>query len=209
MGFEADDLLSIFDSINEEDVWQYRYPDDKILNEIGVRGIYLGNYVRWDPKLQHEEMMKLYDYKTAPFRRTFDCYDHVDCFNYMSVHDMLKFYKHGYSKVTDHACREIRHGRLSRNQGAWLIQKHQNEALENFDLFCEWLNVDKHAINLIFDEHRSSKYWHKTSLTEWSFKNQVDSIDPINISKKAIFIASDKISYNKENNYVVIGKGFP
>ena len=26
MGFEADDLLSIFDNLNEEDIWQYRYP---------------------------------------------------------------------------------------------------------------------------------------------------------------------------------------
>ena len=49
MGHEADDLLSIFDTLREEDVWQYRYPDDADLDAVGVRGIYLGNYVRWDP----------------------------------------------------------------------------------------------------------------------------------------------------------------
>ena len=32
MGFEADDLLSLFDTLTEADVWQYRYPDD---HEIG------------------------------------------------------------------------------------------------------------------------------------------------------------------------------
>ena len=90
MGYEADDLLSVFDTLSEADIWQYRYPDDHDLNEIGVRGIYLGNYVRWDPKAQHEQMIKKYDYKTSSFHRTFDCYDFVDCFNYMDLHDLLK-----------------------------------------------------------------------------------------------------------------------
>ena len=58
MGYEADDLLSIFDTLAEEDIWQYRYPDDHDLNRVGVRGIYLGNYVRWDPKAQHEQMVE-------------------------------------------------------------------------------------------------------------------------------------------------------
>ena len=49
MGYEADDLLSNFDTLTEEDVWQFRYPDDRELHDIGVTGIYLGNYVRWDP----------------------------------------------------------------------------------------------------------------------------------------------------------------
>lgn len=50
MGYEADDLLSIFETLKEADIWQYRYPDDADLHQVGVRGIYLGNYVHWDPK---------------------------------------------------------------------------------------------------------------------------------------------------------------
>ena len=47
MGFEAEDLASVFDNINEEDIFQYIYPDDFTINQIGIRGIYLGNYVRF------------------------------------------------------------------------------------------------------------------------------------------------------------------
>ena len=108
MGKEADDLLNIFDTLSEDDIWQYRYPDDASLEAVGVRGIYLGNFVRWDPKAQHEVMVKTHQYKGARFARTFDTYDHVDCYNFMDFHDHLKLAKHGYSKVTDHACREIR-----------------------------------------------------------------------------------------------------
>jgi len=74
MGHEADDLLSTFDTLSERDIWQYRYPSEEDLEDIGVRGIYLGNYVRWDPKQQHEEMIARYDYMGAQFQRTFDTY---------------------------------------------------------------------------------------------------------------------------------------
>ena len=73
MGHEADDLLSVFDTLREQDIWQYRYPDDLELKSIGVRGLYLGNYVSWDPKAQHESMMNDTSYKTASVARTFDC----------------------------------------------------------------------------------------------------------------------------------------
>lgn len=33
----------------------FMYPDDKELEQVGVRGIYLNNYIRWDSKAQHEK----------------------------------------------------------------------------------------------------------------------------------------------------------
>ena len=111
---EARNVISIHDDLQKKDLWQYNYPSDLTLKKNKVRGIYLGNYIRWDPKAQHEQMIEKFGYLTSKFSRTFDCYDFVDCYNYMNIHDILKLYKHGYSKVTDHATREIRHGRLSR-----------------------------------------------------------------------------------------------
>ena len=54
-------------------------------------------------------MVNTYEYKSSKLNRTFDTYDHVDDWFYMNLHDKLKEVKHGFSKVTDHACREIRH----------------------------------------------------------------------------------------------------
>ena len=50
MGFEAEDLVDEFDGINKEDIVQFVYPDDKEIESVGVRGIYLNNYIRWDSK---------------------------------------------------------------------------------------------------------------------------------------------------------------
>ena len=217
MGHEADDLLSIFDTLKEEDIWQYRYPDDTDLNKIGVRGIYLGNYVRWDPKAQHEQMIRDYNYHTSSFLRTFDCYDFVDCFNYLNLHDQLKLYKHGFSKVTDHACREIRHRRLTREEGLALVKNHEQAPIEYQQIFLDWLGVNERSLQFIMDQHRNPNFWNQSSFGQWKFNgwsvkqgsnyNHMDSDK--NKSNKKIFEVNDKLELNQSLRYITIGKGWP
>jgi N-acetyl sugar amidotransferase len=210
MGHEADDLLSVFDTLSEADIWQYRYPDDHDLNEVGVRGIYLGNYVRWDPKAQHEQMIKEYDYKTSSFNRTFDKYDFVDCFNYMDLHDLLKLYKQGYSKVTDHASREIRFGRLTRDQGLSLVKKHEQEPLKYIDLFEEWLGVKSKSLQFLIDQHRNPEFWKHVYPNEWIF-NGWSTQDDENIDGKNVeieFNGNSILEHKHERKYIVFGKGY-
>ena len=212
MGYEADDLLSTFDNLKEEDIWQYRYPDDNDLNEVGVRGIYLGNYVRWDPKAQHEKMMDEYGYKTSTFDRTFDCYDYVDCFNYMDLHDLSKLYKHGYSKVTDHASREVRYGRLLRKQGMDLIHKYEQLPVKYDDQFCEWLGITPLGLQFILDQHRDPRYWIQTAPGNWKFNGwSVQQDDTLIIANNLpdIFEANNKLEYDRKAKYITYGKGFP
>ncbi len=213
MGFEADDLLSVFDTLSEQDIWQYRYPDDSELHSVGVRGIYLGNFVRWDPKAQHEQMIRTYDYRTCDFARTFDRYDYVDCFNYMDLHDLLKLYKHGFSKVTDHACREIRFGRLSRDQGLQLVKQHEQAPLQHMDLFCNWLGINQRALNFVIDQHRNETFWDDVEPGVWDFNGlSCWQENPMNQHvadmDSCAFITNDTMTANKPHDYIVFGKGW-
>jgi len=215
MGYEADDLLSIFDTLKEDDVWQYRYPDDHDLNAVGVRGIYLGNYVRWDPKAQHEQMMHQYDYRTSAFNRTFDCYDYVDCFNYMDLHDQLKLYKHGYSKVTDHASREIRFGRLTRDEGLALVRKYEQAPLNYPDQFGEWLGVTPESMRFLLDQHRNPMFWNRAEVGKWEFNGWSvlqaggDGKNGATPSTQNMFEANSCLEQEREAKYITIGKGVP
>ena len=153
-GVESDSLRSLDNDLKEEDIIQYKYPDHKELDQVGVRGIYLGNYIRWDPVMQHKKMIKEFNYKSCSFDRTFDCYDYVDCFNYMNLHDILKLYKLGYSKVTDHASREIRYNRISRNQGINLVRKYELNPPKYINLFCNWLGVNEKSLDFVLNRNR-------------------------------------------------------
>ena len=207
MGHEADDLLSIFDTLDEDDVWQYRYPDDAALHAVGVRGIYLGNYVRWDPKAQHEQMVVSHGYQGAAFARTFDTYDHVDCWNYMDLHDHFKLAKHGYSRVTDHACREIRHGRLTREQGRQWVANCTQAPLHHIDKFCDWLGMEPRSLDFIVNCHRNAQHWIETEPGRWTLRHPpaTEPGQPADIG----FQAARTLQADGEDRYITVGKGYP
>ena len=216
-GFEAEDLIKIDNDLLEEDIAQYIYPDDRTINEIGIRGIYLGNYIRWDPTSQHQLMIKTYDYKSNQLPRTFDTYDHVDCYNYMNIHDYLKLCKRGYSKITDHVCREIRYKRLTRTQGISLIHHYENIKPQGLDKFCEWLGIQEKSLELVLNKSKNDKYWIQKDINKFKFKGPSTNLkvekkldldeDTKKIIKKE-FIKTKKI--NTESNYkdyILFGKG--
>lgn len=212
LGIEAENLVKQYNDLNEGDIFQYLYPEDMDLKKNGTRGIYLGNYIRWDPKKQHEEMIRLYDYKTSGFNRTMDCYDYVDCFNYMNLHDLLKLYKHGYSKVTDHLSREIRFERIDRNKALKLTRFYEKKNILYKELFCNWLNINKNSLNFILNKFRNKKFWIQRDVDSWTFnglskKNFVKKnfISKKN-SKKLLFISNSETKKDKKN-YIIYGKG--
>jgi N-acetyl sugar amidotransferase len=219
MGYEAEDLLDDeLDFIREEDIIQYKYPDDKEIEQVGVRGIYLNNYIRWDSKAQHEEMIKLYDYESAKQTRTFDTYNDVDCWNYSDVHDYTKYVKHGYSKVVDHACREIRLRGMTREMGIELVKKYRNETPKNLNYFLNWIGITENAFYYIIDQHRGKNIWKRNEQWEWESLLKDDfgayhsdelksSTLPLVRDWKEFTITKVKESIDNKNEYILIGKG--
>jgi len=180
-----------------------------------VRGIYLGNYVRWDPKSQHEMMIRDYGYCTSRFPRTFDCYDYVDCYNYMGIHDLLKLYKHGYSKVTDHVCREIRHNRITREEGIMLVRAYETKCTGNTQEFCKWLGITSNALQFLMNRHRNPRFWQEYSPNNWKFNGLSTKLElsdiPLSdvILTKLGFIVTDANRIRGSSGYVTVGKGYP
>lgn len=215
MGIEAEDFIGEFDGVTEQDIVQYKYPDDKEIERIGVRGIYLNNYIRWDTKAQHEEMIKLYSYESKEQTKTFDSYNDVDCYNYSDVHDYIKFLKHGYGKVTDHASREIRLRRMTREQGLEMVKKYIAKTPENLDKFLEWIGISLNSFNYLMDQHRNKKIWSRNDNWEWelntdyllSKNNDVNTLDQVEEFSEFI-ITPTYHSTDRKDEYILIGKGF-
>ena len=219
MGFEAEDLIDDLDGLTEENIVQFLYPDDKELERVGIRGIYLNNYLRWDTKAQHEQMIDNYKYESFPQTRTFDTYNDVDCFNYSDVHDYIKFIKHGFGKVTDHACREIRLRRMTREQGWDLVNRYRNCQPRNLKLFLDWIGMTEKSFHYIIDQHRNKRIWHRNEHWKWEL---FDTMLPKNESSRAIEACRLNLidfechfrqtplkkPHYEEDHYILIGKGF-
>lgn len=217
MGVEAEDLVDEFDNITEQDVLQFLYPDDREIDRVGVRGIYLNNYIRWDTKAQHEEMIKLYGYETAAQSRTFDTYNDVDCWNYSDVHDYIKFIKHGYGKVTDHASREIRLRRMTRVAAKEMVSQYTQRPPEHLEKFLSWFGITEEAFHYVLDQHRNPNVWKQNSDLTWEIRREyLDLLDsPVNLEAslelreewRDFILTGKNESTDKDDRYLLYGKG--
>ena len=197
-----------YDELSEEDFLNYRYPAFSDIEEVGVRGLYLGNYVRWDPYAQHSKMVKNFGFKGSNLARTFDSYDHADCFVYSNLHDLLKLYKHGYSKVTDQVCREIRFGRIDRVTGERLVAFYENQQPEYMDLFCDWLGVDRRSLYFSLNRHRNKKFWSEIEPDIWIRNNAMSVTSAPPLDKAISYSCVEDLSDEKyERAYINVGKG--
>jgi N-acetyl sugar amidotransferase len=210
MGFEPKDLIKVTNNLTMDDLHPYEYPSDKIINKIGIRGIYLGNYIRWDPIVQHNLMINKFGYKSSKLDRTFDAYDYIDSYIYTGVHDKTKYLKNGYTKITDHVCREIRYKRISREYGIKLINFYENKKDKFEMLFIKWLEINSDGLNLFYNEIRNKSIWKEVSPNKWKKNYPSLKIKRNSLKKnsyKKYYIINSEINYGQEKKYIVFGKG--
>jgi hypothetical protein len=130
----------------------------------------------------------------------------------MNIHDLLKLYKHGYSKVTDHLTREIRFKRIDRNSALKLIKKYETNKIKNSKLFCSWIGIDDKSLDLLLNSHKNKKFWRNMDIDKWSFTG-LNSIDLNNSSKNFKNKKFNKLKFfinsrnNLRKNYITFGKG--
>lgn len=217
MGYEAEDLVNEFDSVTEADIRLFMYPDDREIERVGVRGIYLENFIRWDSRAQHEMMIERYGYETALQTRTFDWYNDVDCWNYSDLHDYIKLLKLGYGKVTDHACREIRLGRLTREAAKQLVRRYETVEPRNVEAFLKWMGMSRASLDFVLDQHRDASIWARGDNWEWSRIDQSScaeitlassSTGPVDGHREFVLTTRGSSS-DPGNQYILIGKGVP
>lgn len=216
MGFEAEDLIGV-NGLTKNDLSQFIYPHNKELEKVGVRGIYLGNYIPWDTKSQHEKMIEQYGFETMKQQRTFDFYNHTDCTHYNGLHDYIKFIKHGYGRITDDASREIRWGRLDRKEAIKLVQEHQDIIPKDTKLLLNWLNISEDELFEQINKFRDSKIWENKN-GKWTLKDSVinhvnvyddEHMSSIKTSSNCEFkITKSKDPSKKEDCYTLLEKGY-
>lgn len=131
--------------IELKDLKPYLYPSDDEIRRVGITGIFLGHYLRWDARKQLEIIKKLeFNVSETHNEGTYTNYENLDT-KYVAMHDYFKFLKYGFGRATDHASIDIRNKRMTREEGLELVKKHEgkiptkyiDEFLKDFEITWE------------------------------------------------------------------------
>lgn len=123
LGYRISDLAH--DGFDMRDLKVWNYPSDEDVHRVGVTGLFLGYFTKWDGKRNMEMMTELgwHHNPEGPVEGTYTDYENLDCKWVGGLHDYLKFVKYGYSRATDNACIDIRFGRMTRDEGLRLAKQ--------------------------------------------------------------------------------------
>ena len=126
LGLRVTDLVG-HDNIHERDLIQYTYPSDEALERAGVTGAFLGHYLPWDG-FTHALYAQGHGFETFPHTVEGSIVNYENLDNYQTgIHDYFKFLKYGFGRATDIACLHVRRGRLTRDEAARLVRKHDGK----------------------------------------------------------------------------------
>lgn len=142
LGNRIEDMVGV-DGLAKQDLLPYFYPAEKELSVVGIHGVFLGYYFKWDAKTQ-VEIMKKYGFSVkadGSVEGTYTNYENLDD-AIVHIHDYLKFVKYGFGRATDHACIDIRNGRFTRKQAAKLVQEYDGKLHQKpLLMFLDYYNL--------------------------------------------------------------------
>jgi hypothetical protein len=89
------------------------------------------------------------------------------------VHDYLKYLKFGYGRGTDDASMEIRHGRMTREEGIELVKKYDHVKPSTLATYLSFMQINESQFYDWIESMRDSDIWAKDARGNWAAKDWV------------------------------------
>lgn len=162
LGINADDMYyRLQGKVDRRDLQPYSYPPLKELRKIQFRSVCLGSYIPWDVKKQVGILKEELGWKGDEVENVPPEYDYekIECFM-QGVRDYTKYVKRGYTRPTHLASIDIRHGRMTRDQGMDQLKEYEGKRPPSLDLFLDYVGLTEEEFQEIAESHMVSPYEH-------------------------------------------------
>lgn len=129
----------------EQDLQAYTYPDPEEFEYAGLQIVYLGWFLG-DWSLVNNA---LYSCSQGLIPRDDTAENTGDLYgvssldeDWVTLNQMIKYYKFGFGRATDYVNEEIRLGRMSRNEGIKVVEKYDGRCGDHYIAsFCDYINI--------------------------------------------------------------------
>lgn len=149
--------------ITNSDMSAFQYPTDSDIYKLGLRGIHLSNYVKWEANEHGPMVQKSYGFEVSSeaFDRTYRIMSNLDDIHENGVHDYMKWIKLGYGRGTDHATKDIRAGLITRAQAVQLVKKYDHVKPGDLTRWLEYVGMTEKEFDAIADTFRDPRVWRR------------------------------------------------
>lgn len=123
LGNRISDMIGV-DGLTKKDLSLYTYESDENIHKVGVTGLFLGYYFKWDLRqVVKKSKENGFSVQDRPVETTYENFENLDCYS-NHLHDYLKYVKYGFGRATDNACLDIRLGYIDRDEAVRLVNKY-------------------------------------------------------------------------------------
>ena len=164
------------EGVEEKDLYLFHY-DRKKLEEKGCKAIWLNYFLKEWSNHNNAIFSKEHGLRWRPenFDResvgTFLPYNQLDG-DLTQVNQLLKAIKFGFGQCMDHACYDLREGRITRDEAIELVKKYDGKCSEVYiEKFCNYISISQKEFWSAVEKFRGPMWkkdekgnWHNTYL---------------------------------------------
>lgn len=151
------------DGVTLQDLISFQHPTENELKAAGVTAIYLSYYIRWDSHNTRDFAVE----RGLSIRPTRELLGTGGYWNFEQLDDeipiishLLKYLKYGYGRATDQACRDIRWGYITREEGLRLAQEYDGHCNPDYiRRYCDYIGTTEQEFWRVADSFRNSDIW--------------------------------------------------
>jgi N-acetyl sugar amidotransferase len=146
--------------LTERDLVPYFGPTDAELEAAGVRAMFLGYYIPWDPQ-ETRRVAAAHGFRADAAGPRTGYYDFADIDDdFISIHHWMKWYKFGFTRLFDNLSLEIRNGRISREAALEVVRRSGDQTpRSDIEKLCAFVGIAVQELFAMAETFRNPAVW--------------------------------------------------
>jgi hypothetical protein len=158
-----------------EQLIPYDYPDE--FEQSDTLAVFCSHYFHWDSET-NLKIARNYGFATldGPAEGTYRNYVGIDERVIHRVHQYFKVLKFGYGRATDHACEDIRNGRITREQGKELVRRYDlvDVSEDLIEAFVAHVGITRVKFDEVMERYRNPAIWKRDARGRWHIPGHLE-----------------------------------
>jgi len=183
LGNRVSDMIGV-DGLTQRDLSLYTYASDEEIRRVGVTGLFLGYYFKWDLRDVLKKAKKHgFSVSDQAVETTYENFENLDCYS-NHVHDYLKYVKYGFGRATDNACLDVRLGYITRSEAVRLVNKYDGTPPEKaINEYLEYTGFAREEFDQVVNSYTNKRVFKRDE-----FGNFIRDIDGSLVRKQEYIV---------------------